>query len=167
MKGGLRRVNTGQLLGLEQFRVEVSSPLETESYSASFPVQKASLMNATTEKIGRMVSICFAAVNAVTLILLLNGFLRIRSHFAAIFKELANEVALPTITTLFLAVSPTVLTALGLGLLALLIAKEWLRPAWIPIFLNALWLALGCALCFLFVLAMFAPLISIIGKISP
>ena len=123
-------------------------------------------MSATAEKVGRVFSICFAAINAVTFILLLNGFLRVRAHFGTIFKDLLEGAALPTLTTVFLAVSPTVLTVVAMVLLALLIAKEWLRPAWIPMFLNAFWLALGCALCFLFVAAMMAPLLGIVSQVS-
>jgi hypothetical protein len=123
-------------------------------------------MSEKAEKVGRVFSICFAVVNAVTFILLLSGFLRVRAHFGAIFKDLLEGASLPMLTAWFLAISPTVLTVVAIVLLALLIAKEWLRPVWIPMFLNALWLALGAALCLLFVVAMMLPLLNIMIKLD-
>ncbi len=123
-------------------------------------------MSTTAEKVGRVFSGLFCAVNAVTFVLCLMGFLRARTHFTAMFKDMLEGAALPALTALVFAISPTVLTVVALVLLALLMAKEWLRPVWIPMFLNGLWLALGTALCFVFVIAMMLPLISIIQKIG-
>jgi len=123
-------------------------------------------MSAKAEKVGRVFSICFAVVNAVTFVLLLNVFLHTRAKFAALFKDLLEGAALPMLTTVFFALSPTLITVVSLFSLVLLIAKEWLRPVWVPMFLNALWLALGCALCLLFTAAMLAPLLGIITKMG-
>jgi type II secretory pathway component PulF len=121
-------------------------------------------MSTTAEKVGRVGSIVFAAVNAVTFCLCVLGFLRARGHFAEIFKEMA--VALPVVTQFVLAVPGGVVLAVAILLLALLVAKEWLRPVWIPLVLNALWLAFGAVLVLVFVLAMMLPLVALITKMQ-
>lgn len=121
-------------------------------------------MSTTAEKVGRVFSGLFCAANAVTLVLVLVNFLHVRAKFAGIFKDLGAQ--LPTLTTLLFAPSPSVLMLVAVVLLALLIAKEWLRPVWVPMFLNGLWLALGCAVCLLIVIALFLPMLTLISQVT-
>ena len=123
-------------------------------------------MGTTAEKIGRVGSISFVVLNAVSFGFCVSGFLRVREHFAAIFKDMLEDVALPTLTAFLLNVPVAVVLVLAVVLLALLVAKEWLRPVWIPLTLNALWLALGSVLVVLFFLAMLLPLASVLTKLQ-
>lgn len=123
-------------------------------------------MGTTAEKIGRVGSIIFVVINAVTFGFCVIGFLRVRGHFAGIFKDMLADVELPALTACILNVPGAVVLALAVVLLALLVAKEWLRPIWIPLTLNALWLALGSVLVVLFLLAMLMPLASVVTKLQ-
>jgi hypothetical protein len=123
-------------------------------------------MSTTAEKVGRVGSIVFAAVNAVTFGVCLVGFLVSRGHFAEVFKDMFAGTALPALTAFFINVPAAVVLVVAVILLALLVAKEWLRPVWIPLVLNALWLAFGAVLVLLFVLAMLLPLVALITKMQ-
>jgi len=123
-------------------------------------------MNTTAEKVGRVGSIVFAAVNAVTFCMCLAGFLVSRGHFAEVFKDMFAGTALPALTAFFINVPAAVVQVVAVLLFALLVAKEWLRPVWIPLVLNSFWLALGAVLVLLFILAMMMPLAALVTKMQ-
>lgn len=123
-------------------------------------------MSTTAEKVGRVCSGLFAALNATTFVACLLGLLRARTAFTATFKEMLEGAALPTLTNFFIGIPTPALVVLGCVLLVLLVAKEWIRPVWIPLVLNSFWLALGCVLVLVFAAAMMLPLISIITKLQ-
>jgi hypothetical protein len=119
-------------------------------------------MSTTAEKVGRVFSIIFALCNAVTFGCCFVGFTRARGHFALMFKD--TDLHLPPFTQFVLAIPNGVALFVAFVLLGLLVAKEWLRPVWIPLTLNSVWLALGCVLAFLFVMAMLLPVVTVVAK---
>lgn len=123
-------------------------------------------MSTTAEKVGRVGSIVFAAVNALSFGVCLVGLLESRGHFAGVFKDLLAGTALPALTAFFINVPVAVVLVAAGFLLALLVAKEWLRPVWIPLVLNALWLALGAVLVLMYVLAMLLPVVALVTKMQ-
>ncbi len=123
-------------------------------------------MSTTAEKIGRVCSLVFTVFNALSFGLCLVGFLRVRGHFAGIFKDMLEGAALPALTAFLLNVPVAAVLVLAVVLLALLVAKEWLRPVWLPLMLNAFWLALGCVLVLLFTAAMMLPLVSLMTALQ-
>lgn len=123
-------------------------------------------MSTTAEKVGRVCSGIFTALNALTFVGCVLGLLRARAAFSAIFKDLLEGVALPALTSFFMGAPTSVLVGIACLFLVLLVAKEWIQPVWIPLVLNSLWLALGCVLVLVFVAAMMLPLISMITKLQ-
>ena len=110
------------------------------------------------------VSIAFAVVNGLALIFTTVGMLQVREKFAAIYGDLG--VQLPTLTQFVLSVPPTGVACAALLLLALLAAKEFLRPRVVPLAINLAWLVAGAVVVGLFTLALFRPLVSVVGALS-
>jgi hypothetical protein len=91
--------------------------------------------------------------------------LYISEKFLAIFKEL--NVQLPQITQFFLAVPATVYLIIFFGVILALILKEIaIKSKPLTFSINMVALVIGVAYCFLYVIALFLPLIQIIQSVE-
>lgn len=91
--------------------------------------------------------------------------LYISDKFLAIFKEL--NVPLPQITQLFLSIPTTVYLIIFFGVILALILKEIaIKSKPLTFSINMVALVIGVAYCFLYVIALFLPLIQIIQSVE-
>lgn len=91
--------------------------------------------------------------------------LYISDKFLAIFKEL--NVQLPQITQLFLSTPTTVYLIIFFGVILALILKEIaIKSKPLTFSINMVALVIGVAYCFLYVIALFLPLIQIIQSVE-
>ena len=91
--------------------------------------------------------------------------LYISDKFLAIFKEL--NVQLPQITQLFLSIPTTVYLIIFFGVILALILKEIaIKSKPLTFSINMVALVIGVAYCFLYVIALFLPLIQIIQSVE-
>ena len=118
----------------------------------------------TTERTVGRISIGLAVLNGIGLIVTVAGMLHVRGKFAAIYRDFG--VQLPTLTQFVLGVSPLAVEGVALLLLAVLAAKEFLRPKTIPLVLNLVWTVAGVALVALFTVALFNPLVAVVGALA-
>ncbi len=109
-------------------------------------------------------SIVLLFLNVLGLVMFTVGFLSKRIAFAEIFADF--DCQLPVATRLCLSIPAPVAVLVVLVILAALIAKEFLRPSWLPLVLNAIWMAVGGVLTALFTAAMFLPLIQLCNHVG-
>ena len=111
-----------------------------------------------------IISVILAVVNGLGLFWSVFALIYLRPKFMAVFADLDAE--LPTITRiLFQTPFAVVLMAVPI-LLALLVAKEFIRIKVIPLILNILWLGSGLALATLLYWALVAPAVQMVEQVD-
>jgi hypothetical protein len=101
-------------------------------------------MSEKADRLCKGLSLALACVNGGVL------FVAFRQWHQVSIHSSANHEAVPLQSPAFIqalqSMPSLLLVLLLVTLLALLGSKEWLRPSWIPLGLNVLWLAGGCFL---------------------
>ena len=106
-------------------------------------------------------SLVVLIIDVIGVIALATITLYTSSRFLAIFKEL--KVQLPQITQLFLSIPATAYLIIFSGVILALILKEIaIKSKPLTFAINMAALVIGVAYCFLYVTALFLPLIQII-----
>jgi len=112
----------------------------------------------------RVVSIVLAVFNGLGILAFAFGMLYQRPKFLAIYADL--EIALPVLTRLVIATPGGVVLFVSLVLLALLVAKEFIRRSIVPLVINLVWLVLGLATIMLVAMALMLPLATTVEHLS-
>ena len=123
-------------------------------------------MSEKSDRVGGTVSIVMAALNGVGLLGVALGGLRVRGRFFEIYCDLLGDKPLPAATQLVISVPSWTVLVVTVGLLGLLVVKELIRPKWIPLCMNVVWLFIGAIVSLLFSAALFIPLVTIIEQMS-
>lgn len=110
-------------------------------------------------------SLVVLIVDVIGGFVLTTATLYISARFYAIFKEL--NVQLPQITQLFLSIPTTMYLIIFFGVILALILKEIaIKSKPLTFGINLAALVIGVAYCFLYVTALFLPLIQIIQSME-
>ena len=107
-----------------------------------------------------VVSIVFAVLNAIGLIVSAGCSLNIRHKFMQIYEEF--EAELPALTQMILNVHWANWTVISLILLAILAVKELISKKWIPLLINGIFVLFGILYWAVFSTAMIIPLMQLI-----
>ena len=111
-----------------------------------------------------VVSIVFAALNALGLLVSMGWSLHIRHKFMQIYQDFGAE--LPGVTQMILNIHWTMWVVISLVLLAVLAAKELISKKWIPLLLNGVFVLIGIAYWAVFSTAMMIPLMKLIQQME-
>ncbi len=111
-----------------------------------------------------VVSIVFAALNALGLLVSTGYSLHIRHKFITIYAELGAP--LPGVTQMILNTHWTIWILISLVLLAMLGLKELASKKWIPLLLNGIFVLMGIVYWAVFSTAMMIPLMQLIQQIE-
>ena len=111
-----------------------------------------------------VVSIVFAALNALGLLVSIGYSLHIRHKFVVIYEDLGAE--LPGVTQMVLNIHWSVWILISLILLAILAIKEFISKKWIPLLLNGIYVLLGIVYWAVFSTALMVPLIKLIQQME-
>lgn len=85
-------------------------------------------------------------VNGIGLLASTVIFLTYQSRFSALYDGLFQGKALPKLTAFLLSVPPAFAVLTAVALAGVLIAKESLRPEWVPVWINIVWFVCGVLL---------------------
>ncbi len=116
------------------------------------------------QSVAGVISIVFAAINAVGIMLTMGYSLHIRHKFTEVHEDLGAE--LPSITAMVLNIHWSAWVLVSLSLLAVVLAKEVISRKWIPILLNVAFVLICIAYWAFFAVAMMIPLASIIQQME-
>jgi hypothetical protein len=111
-----------------------------------------------------VVSIIFAALNALGLIVSTGCSLHLRHKFIEIYADLGAE--LPHVTQMILNIHWIFWVLTLLVLLAILAAKELITKKWIPLLLNGVFVLVGIAYWAVFSTAMLIPFMKLIQQME-
>jgi hypothetical protein len=122
-------------------------------------------MSAKSDNVCGISSIVLAVLNGLALLVFAIGGLHVRGRFLDIYRELLGHRTLPVATQCVCSVPAWAVLMGTLALLFVLFAKERLRPKWVPLCLNLVWMLIGIVVSVLLSAIMMAPLLTIILQI--
>ena len=109
-------------------------------------------------------SIVFAVLNAIGLLVSVGCSLHIRHKFMQVYEDL--EIELPGIAQLILNTHWAIWILTALVLLSILAVKELLSKKWVPLLLNGIFVLFGIVYWAVFSTAMVIPLMTLIQQLG-
>jgi hypothetical protein len=123
-------------------------------------------MSGKSDRVCRIISLLLAVVNGLALPAMVLGGLRVRGRFLAIYKDLFPGLSLPAVTRFVVSVPAWAVFGVAYLLLGVLVAKEFIRPRWVPLCLNLAWMLAGVMVAVMFAVALMAPFITIMQHMT-
>ncbi len=116
------------------------------------------------QSLAGIVSIVFAGLNVLGVLVSTGYTLHIRHQFVQIYDDLGAD--LPALTQMILNVHWTLWVFVSLFCLAVLILKELIEKKWIPLLLNGFFVLIGIAYWVLFSTALMIPFMQVIQQME-
>ena len=111
-----------------------------------------------------VVSIVFAVLNAIGVLVSTGFSLHIRHKFMAVYDDLGAE--LPGVTQMILNIHWALWILASLILLALLAVKELIPKKWIPLLLNGILVLMGIVYWAIFSIALMIPMMNLVQQMA-
>ena len=106
-----------------------------------------------------VISIVFAGLNAIGLIVTVGLSLHIRGVFAEMFADFG--ATLPAITQMVLDIHWMLAIGVAAPFFVILVAKEFITKKWIPLLINGVYVLLGIVYWVVFQIVMLIPVMEI------